>query len=477
MTPHRGLKLSPRQYQILELLSKGLTNKEICRLLSISSNTVKAHVASILQILEVTNRTEAAMVFRNKTEDIENLQPQSSLKIKPKHLIAVLPFSDLTENAEYRNLSQGLAEDLITRLVAWRFFPVFSSEFFRGITPDSFDGEMPGLSGVDYLVTGSVRKSEADLHISYRVTENSTNRTILSECFHIKLDSAVKVQDIISLKISAAVIPLLIENEGRRTEYMLSSEMDSWYNTMRGYYLLKKRTRKAALDAQFCFENAIEIDSMSAPGWHGLTLCYYRAYTEDEIDDRGAIVKTINTTARQCLSVDNKNALGYHCVGMSKMISGALNEACVYFDKAIDLNPGFSDAYMLKGQIYAMLDRTDDAISVLDYAKSLCPDLMTNGINLGSIALLHFAQCNYKEAIECAEQCLNMIPGNIFASALLASSYAHLGEISEAKRVANELVCKYPGFHIENLSPLLRSVNQNHASRFIKGLVDSGAIR
>jgi two-component system, NarL family, response regulator len=52
--------LTPREVEILKLLSKGPTNKEIGRALSISENTVKNHVNSIIEKLEVSDRTEAA---------------------------------------------------------------------------------------------------------------------------------------------------------------------------------------------------------------------------------------------------------------------------------------------------------------------------------------------------------------------------------------------------------------------------------
>ena len=52
--------LTPREIEILKLVSKGPTNKEIGRALGISENTVKNHVNSIIEKLEVSDRTEAA---------------------------------------------------------------------------------------------------------------------------------------------------------------------------------------------------------------------------------------------------------------------------------------------------------------------------------------------------------------------------------------------------------------------------------
>lgn len=53
-------KLSPREQEVLELISKGLTNKEIGNKLGISENTVKNHLKNILDKLHLENRVQAA---------------------------------------------------------------------------------------------------------------------------------------------------------------------------------------------------------------------------------------------------------------------------------------------------------------------------------------------------------------------------------------------------------------------------------
>jgi DNA-binding NarL/FixJ family response regulator len=52
--------LTSRELEILRMLAKGLTNKQIGRVLKISSNTVRNHVNSIIEKLDVSDRTEAA---------------------------------------------------------------------------------------------------------------------------------------------------------------------------------------------------------------------------------------------------------------------------------------------------------------------------------------------------------------------------------------------------------------------------------
>ena len=65
----RGLKqdpiesLSPRERNLLEALSKGLTNRELSKELGISENTVKFHLSNLFEKLDVKNRAQAIAFF------------------------------------------------------------------------------------------------------------------------------------------------------------------------------------------------------------------------------------------------------------------------------------------------------------------------------------------------------------------------------------------------------------------------------
>jgi RNA polymerase sigma factor (sigma-70 family) len=63
------VKLSKRETEILELLTKGLANKEIADRLDISVETVRVHLRRVYEKLHVHSRTEAAMKFRDSREE------------------------------------------------------------------------------------------------------------------------------------------------------------------------------------------------------------------------------------------------------------------------------------------------------------------------------------------------------------------------------------------------------------------------
>ena len=58
------IELTPRQTEVLRLLVDGQSNKQLARYLKLSEATVKAHISAIFKVLNVSNRTQAALVAK-----------------------------------------------------------------------------------------------------------------------------------------------------------------------------------------------------------------------------------------------------------------------------------------------------------------------------------------------------------------------------------------------------------------------------
>ncbi len=65
LTTKEGKNLTNRQAQVLQKLASGHTNKAIAEHLRLSIYTVRTHVSAILRALDVSNRTQAALIARD----------------------------------------------------------------------------------------------------------------------------------------------------------------------------------------------------------------------------------------------------------------------------------------------------------------------------------------------------------------------------------------------------------------------------
>ena len=170
--------LTKRQTDILQLVAKGLSNKEIANLLDISVNTVKVHMGTLLRSLNVANRTEAVFTFQqmladqqaadaltaepnvdpddlsNASDDsLENSLNRSSnnsstnssdspVNNSSKHdspatkpALAILPFEHLSEAAHFDHIGESIAEELSIRMSSHRWLPIISFRSSRRYTP------------------------------------------------------------------------------------------------------------------------------------------------------------------------------------------------------------------------------------------------------------------------------------------------------------------------------------------------------
>jgi two-component system, NarL family, nitrate/nitrite response regulator NarL len=66
MQPPDTQGLTLRQLEVISMLGRGFSNKEIARALDVAERTVKAHVSAVFEALNVRNRTQAVLVAQRR---------------------------------------------------------------------------------------------------------------------------------------------------------------------------------------------------------------------------------------------------------------------------------------------------------------------------------------------------------------------------------------------------------------------------
>ena len=104
VSPLRKLKLSERETQILDGLAKGHANKVIARVCGISEATVKVHMKSILQKIQVANRTQAA-IWALETATLATKSKAARRRLLPRHGAALIDLVSLPAEAFARRVA------------------------------------------------------------------------------------------------------------------------------------------------------------------------------------------------------------------------------------------------------------------------------------------------------------------------------------------------------------------------------------
>src|SRR5258708_132134 len=143
-------------------------------------------------------------------------RPALALPEKPS--IAVLPFTNLSGDAEQEYFADGIVEDIITAISKLRWFFVIarnSSFAYKGKTVDV--KHIGSELGVRYVLEGSVRKSGQRVRINAQLIEASAGNYIWADRYDGDLSDVFGLQDRITNSVAAAIEPSLLEAESVRS--------------------------------------------------------------------------------------------------------------------------------------------------------------------------------------------------------------------------------------------------------------------
>src|SRR5665213_928481 len=186
---------------------------------------------------------------------------RQALPLPDRPSIAVLPFSNMSGDAEQEYFSDGISEDIITALSKLRWFFVIarnSSFVYKGKAVHL--KQIADELGVGYVVEGSVRKVGERVRITAQLNDVATGSHIWAERYDRDLADIFAVQDEITEAIVAAIEPQLYAAENFHAQRKPPDSMDAWDLVMRALSHYWRVTRQDNVVAQALLEKAISID-------------------------------------------------------------------------------------------------------------------------------------------------------------------------------------------------------------------------
>lgn len=430
-------RLTPRQREILELLTRGLTNDEIGGALAISPATVRTHITALLAKLEVTNRTEAAACYL-----ASEASPSRVEEVLKRPAIAVLPFVVLNKSEHGSTVASALAHDLAALFSRWCWFPVIASESTAGARVLGGTSQDTGQRlGARFLVDGTLQGGASSFRLTVRIDDVETGYCLWTERYEFPHEALFEVQDAVCESIVAAAYPLLIARVqvGLR-QGVCSSDLEAWelaHDGMRLYSAREEATNRAAQER---FQAALKRAPDLILAYYGLGLAgYQQVLNQWSKPDEGKA--QLLKCAEHCLALAPHAAEGHYLLARYHQTSNNHGNSVPALETAIARNPSFATAHALLAQTLQLYGRSDEALVRMKHAIRLSPRAFVAGLGF-----LHFMRGEYHLALDAAERALASNPSYPFAYVIASVSAWYLGESARAVEFARTLRIKSPRF-------------------------------
>ena len=469
----REYDLTPRQVEILNLIGRGLTNRDIGEVLGISINTVKVHVNALMNALDVSNRTEAVFIYEQLKKDSAS-RTAEELAIAARAgrpSIAVLP-AEFSGAAAYQHLSRALAEELIRRIGAWKWFPVLDFAASAKFAGDALDyAAIRAELGAEYCVTGRIQQLGDGLRVSTTLVHAPTAEVIWSDLHDGSTTDLFTFIDAAARQIVGQMAPELLR---RDSEHSGCRSFPAWNEASRAMWHIYVGSREHSAIAAEAWERAIELDPNLVFAWYAKAAGLYQRVFDQWSGDPRADMADFVKAAERCVALDLSDSAAQEICGFARLVSGRLDDAIVHLERAVVLNPSNAQAYSELGQAYTFSGRPAEGIAAFEEALTINPQGDSAWSALSGIGFAHFLLDDLSAAIEVARRAVAINPSFATTRVFLAAYLAADGRLDEAVALREAVLRDDPAFSIRRVTRSFANLSRTLATKFEAAFAAAG---
>src|SRR5215216_5876994 len=257
--------------------------------------------------------------------------------------VAVLPFTNMSADADNEYFTDGMAEEIInalTKIQGLRVASRTSSFAFKGKNEDI--GEIGRKLKVSTVLEGGVRKMGNRLRITCELVNVADGYHLWSERYDREIEDVFAIQDDISQAIVKALRVILTEGEKKAIEKARAVNVQAYDYYLRGRQYFHQLRRKSLEYAKQMFNKAIEIDPEYARAYAGVADCYSLLYTY--FDAREFNLRQADIASSKALELEPDLAEAHVARGLAVSLSKRFDEAEGEFETAMKLDPKLFEA-------------------------------------------------------------------------------------------------------------------------------------
>ena len=346
----------------------------------------------------------------------------------------------MSGDPEQEYFADGMVEEIITALsrIRWLFVIARNSSFtYKG---RAIDVKQVGRElGVRYVLEGSVRRAGGRVRITAQLIDAASGAHLWADRFAGSLEDVFELQDRVAVNVAGVIEPTLQAAEIRRAANRPTSDPTAYDLYLRAVPLWASHEKEPIIQALGLLGRAIERDLHYGSALGLAALCHQLLATSDWTNDTEAHRREGIDLARRALrcAPDDPDVLANAAV-----VLGSLGEdidvAIGSIERSLALNPSFARGWVWSARLRNFAGQPDLAIEHFKTSLRLSPrDRMgTFSLPLGTA---YFLKHQFAEAAATLLASLEQAPSLPVGYQLLASSYAHMGRLDEARQVVKRL--------------------------------------
>ncbi len=362
--------------------------------------------------------------------------------------LAVLPFDNISPDAETDYFSDGLTEELIARLSLVSEIELISrwaSMQHKGRAQDirAIGTEL----GARYIVGGSVRRFQESVRITVQLVDVVTNRQLWGNTYKGKLDDIFDIQEQVAQQIVEALKLKLSFSEKVSLTKRQTLNAQAYDLYLRGQEQLYRLTKRSVEYAIQLFEKAIELDPRYAAAYAGCSSAYGQMYQLISREER--FRELAQELSFKALMYDNNLPEAYRAMGLSYFLWGKLNEATASCTKAVEIDPDDFIAHWTLGRIYFTEGKLDQALELFRRVIEIKPSFYAGHLDMAQtsvgLGLVEQAETAYRTLLDILPNYLLQNPDDARARLIYASQLGRVGRREEAVREGTKALVLSPG--------------------------------
>ncbi len=354
-----------------------------------------------------------------------------------KPSIAVLPFTNMSNEAEQEYFADGITEDLITDLSKISgLFVISRNSVFTYKGKSVKIREFAKDLGVRYVLAGSVRKAGNQVRINAQLIDATTGVHIWADRYDGTYEDVFLLQDKVTSNIVTTLAVKLAEGEQDQITQIETENTEAYDTFLKGWSQYQRQRPESFLSAIELFEMAVRLDPNYSRAYAAISATYWQIYRRHWHFKTGLSNSTealYRAEKYLAQAMKNPSPLSYQVSARILAQQGFYDEAISNGERSIALDPNDADSYAALAGSLNLSGQPREALSMMERAIRLNPHHPAS--YLYEIGLARFGINDFQQAADSLEKAIAINPEDQLSTRLLIATLGHLGHKHDATQV------------------------------------------